>query len=179
MRGFWDARNIQKCRRDMLSPYSFYFDDWKTRFLWNAPTTIHGVISIHPRRAIPIAPFSLALQTLRSVFYVTEQSLPVSARQHQEPHHSCTRWRHKPWARPFQAHTHWSVAVTWYVVWHHSLVQQPVTPIARCRLSYPTSRNKTWNTMDHKNKPVSVKGIQLDQGRHQWQALTNRAMNNL
>jgi hypothetical protein len=31
--------------------------------------------------------------------------------------------------------------------------------------------------MDHKNKRVNVEGIQLDQDKGQWQALTNMAMN--
>jgi hypothetical protein len=31
--------------------------------------------------------------------------------------------------------------------------------------------------MNDKNKRVSVEGIQLDQDRGQWQALTKRAMN--
>ena len=53
-----------------------------------------------------------------------------------------------------------------------------VTPIARCRLSYrhhATERGTEPNKKGHKNKSVNVEGVQLDQGRGQWQALTKRA----
>jgi hypothetical protein len=145
MRTFWDARSIQTCRRKVLPPYSFYSNDWKSRFLWKASTKIHGVISVHTRPVLSILLFFLAHQTLRSVCYVTENNPPVSARQHQKPHHACTKWRHKPWARRI-ALTHTLVRCCHVI---RGVTPKPwtatVIPIAWCRLSYPTSRNRTWN----------------------------------
>ena len=78
-----------------------------------------------------------------------------------------------------QAHT---LVRCWHVI--SGVTPQPwiatVTPTystVQAIRQHAIERGTEPNKVDHKNKRVNVEGIQLDQDRGQWQALTNRAMN--
>lgn len=125
-RAFWDARSIQSWRRKVLPPYSFILMTGRAGSCETLPPQYTALYPHIPDRLYqlrlslwPFRHWGACVTSRRIAFQYVQDSIKSHT----------IRVRGDVTSRglaALHAHTHWSVAVTWYMVWHQILGLQPL-----------------------------------------------------